>query len=281
METLSQHFDESDQVPLEGSVLTCKITDKDNASSSAVRIRTLGPRKAPSAFRRWLARAAESFSFARYLHTLKMRGFYDNNGAPIAMNYIYKASCLCSDSHFESLNHTQGGLLGFIYLANDRATMEKLFSRAHSFFLGPGKNDLYAYLMDAYDGFGLEMGLIHTDNPKTSFIKILGNQFGPLGFLGRFIEELREQHPALFENTHIWFEDFDFFEYSYCDSGFVDQLGLEHTAHLFQTLRKHNPDFPFSLNDPELCAKLLSSAERSELDLALPNLRLKTRARGL
>ena len=238
MNVLEMHFDASNQIPL---------ADQTESRATAIFDK-------------------------KFIHILKAEGFQDDCGASYSRNYIYKASRDPKDRHFESLNHTRCGALGFMLLAADRASASEIFELAHEQFLGRRINELHIHLTHSYDGFGLEMGLIHTDSPQTSIIKILCNEFGDAGFAGSHVATLMRKHAGLFRNARIFSEDYNFNElYSYCDGAFEQNLGAEHTLNFFETLTRSPASSSILHNrDPERFQELLCRLEESRLSRDTP-----------
>ena len=252
MDTLSQFFSESNQIPLKGEARSFK---------------------------------AKSLSFSKYIHTFDAQAFHDNSGAPFHRNLIFKAAFSRSAQEFESLNRVQGGSFGFFFIADSRENIEKLFEASRALFLGELKSQLFDYLSEAFGGYGLEMGIIHTESPETSFLKILGDQFGPTGFMGRFFDLLSRKHGHLLADSNVRCGDCEFFEYyGYCDTVFEDQFGPEHTLELFKTIAK-DPElsglFKLPERDPERYAMLLSQCEQKAFESIAPPTAGKNHRHGL
>ena len=218
---------------------------------------------------------ARAFTRSKFLHVFKAEHFSDINGAQFERNHIYKASSSPRDKHFESLNLACGGSLGFMIIATDSQTIEKMFGLFHEHFLSD-KRELFSYLMSQYTwedhGFGLEMGIIPTQSPESCFLKILGCEMGPAGFIGKAHAILSKSHPELFCGARIWCEDYHFADYhSYCDPIFEDRFGKIHTDRLFRTLSQNAyAASGLHARDPERFAELTVRNELSELHSETP-----------
>lgn len=236
MGILSEHFRAAYQFPLQGDIHTIKA----------------GP--------------------DRFVHALETKGFCDEQGALYHQNHIYQATASERPGPFESLNLVLGAnSLGFALFAGDRPGMEKLFDKIGELVSSSPKKELYSHLAQSYEGFGLEIGLIHTDSPDTSFVKLLGAAFGAAGFM-RDLTFQTLQYAQTIRGAKGWIETSNFLDlHTYCDAFFEDKFGAAHTLNLFKHIAKdpqRRARLCLDIRDPKHYALLTSKCEQESLAIA-------------